>query len=318
MRSTSIKIAFLLSLILSTGSLMHAQKDASVHARIDAMQLVVGDQARLFIEVQHNPKTSKLQWATIPDSNDHLEVVEKGKIDTTVHGDITVYKQRLLITGFDSGVFQFPALAFTVLPQKDSAYLLHTDSFKLLVQTVPVDTTKGFKSIKGIILVKTSWRDYLGYIGIGLAALLVIAGFIAFFTSKNKKRVPVVKRGPVETLTERTLRELEELERKNLWQQDKIKDYYTELTDIVRLYIEERFNTPAMELTTDELLYKAKMHKALQKYRQMLETILTTADLAKFAKAQPLPEEHVTAMETAKQFVQSSKPVVVETPPAKP
>ena len=109
-------------------------------------------------------------------------------------------------------------------------------------------------------------------------------------------------------------RRLDELEKKNLWQSDRIKEYYTELTDIIRIYIEDRFNTPAMELTTDELLYKAKMHKSLQPYRQLLETILTTADLAKFAKAQPLPEEHTTAMENARQFVISSKPVVTETP----
>jgi hypothetical protein len=314
MRLLINKIGFLLTALLLICVHSQAQKDASVNARIDAMQITVGDQARVFIEAEHNIKKSRIQWATIPDSFDHLEVVEKGKIDTVVHGDIVIYKQRLLITGFDSGVFQFPSLAFTAIPNNDSPYVLQTDSFRLLVQTVSVDTTKSFKSIKGIIYVKTSWEDYLIFIVIGGILILIIVLLTVYFLKRKKAPQPIVKKGPTESLEHRTLRKLAELEKKNLWQTDKIKEYYTELTDIIRTYIEERFHTPAMELTTDELLYKAKMHKNMQPYRVLLENILTTADLAKFAKAQPLPEEHTLAMENARQFVISSKPVVTETP----
>src|SRR5436190_8669 len=84
-----------------------AQTAATAAARIDARQIMVGDQARLFIEVQ-NPSAASLQWAVIPDTFNNLEVVERGRIDTIRNGAAVSYRQRLLITGFDSGMYQIP------------------------------------------------------------------------------------------------------------------------------------------------------------------------------------------------------------------
>ena len=310
------KYLFLIAglLLVSVGAQGQPQRDGKASARIDANQVMVGDQARMFIQVQHNPSRSRLQWATIPDTFNNLEIVERGKIDTMKQGEEVVYRQRLLITGFDSGVFKIPAFAFAVIPNNDSPYIVQSDSFNLLVQTVAVDTTKGFKGIKGIVYVKGSWLDYIWYIVAGLVLLIVAVLLTIYFVRKQKQPKPVPV-GPVETLQEKTLRLLAELEAKQLWQKKQVKEYYVQLTDIVRDYIEQRFKTQAMELTTDELLYKAKMLKELQPYHTALAIILQTADLAKFAKAEPLPEEHVDTMERAKQFVASSKPVIIiETP----
>lgn len=291
-------------------------QDAKVNARIDARQITVGDQVRLFIEADNNNGTGRLQWAVIPDTFNTLEVVERGKIDTSKQGDVTVYKQRLVITGFDSGVFNIPSFQFAVIPNSGNPYTVQTDSFPLTVQTVPVDTTKGFKGIKGIIYVKSSWRDYALQITGGLIVVALIAFIIIYFM--RHKKVVIKPQGPPESLQAKTMRLLNELEAKQLWQKQQVKQYYVELTDIVRSYIEERFSTPAMELTTDELLYKAQFHKELQPYHDLLATILHTADLAKFAKAEPLPQEHIDAMEKAKQIVDRSKPVIVEAPVENP
>src|SRR4051812_8602163 len=75
-----------------------AAQDTRVSARMDANHIMVGDQARLFIDVQHDPATGNLQWATIPDTFNHLEVVERGKIDTLKQGNNITYRQRILIT----------------------------------------------------------------------------------------------------------------------------------------------------------------------------------------------------------------------------
>ena len=291
-----------------------AQGDATVTARLDAREITIGDQARIFIEARTNPSSCRLQWTAIPDTFNNLEVVERGKIDTVKNGGFITYRQRLLITGFDSGLFKIPAFVFPVIPASGTAYTIQTDSFQLLVQTVAVDTTKGFKGIKGIIYVKSSWRDYIWYIlGGGLLLALVII-LVIYLVTRKKPIAPLVQK-PSETLQEKTLRLLSALEARQLWQKNQVKEYYVELTDVVRNYIENRFQTPAMELTTDELLYKAQLHRELQPYLTLLSAILHTADLAKFAKAQPLPAEHMNAMENAKQFVLTSKPVIVtETP----
>ena len=306
---------FFLPALLLAGNSLYAQGDAKVTARIDATKIMVGDQVRVFIEAQNNASQSRLQWAYIPDTFNHLEVVEKGKIDTVKQGDVITYKQRLLVTGFDSGVYMIPALVFPVIPNSGTTYMVQTDSFPILVQTVAVDTSKGFKGIKGIMLVKSTWLDYIWFIvgGLVLVALII---FIIYYLRKNKKPTPpvVVPSGPVETLQEKTVRILRELDAQQLWQKGQVKEYYTQLTDILRVYIEKRFHTSAMELTTDELLYTARKHKEMHAQLDLLSNILYTADLAKFAKAQPLPHEHTTAMEHAIQFVNNTKEVIKETP----
>jgi hypothetical protein len=302
---------FFLFSFISTSAF--AQGDATVGARLDARQITIGDQARLFIEARTNPSSCRLQWAAIPDTFNSLEVT-KGKIDTIKEGGFITYRQRLLITGFDSGIFKIPAFVFPVIPNTGTAYTIQSDSFQLLVQTVAVDTTKAFKGIKGIINVKSSWHDYIGYIVAGWLALLIIAGVIIYLTRRKKPGL-LLPRKPEKTLQEITLGKLAALEAQQLWQKNKVKEYYIELTDIVRSYVEQRFQTPAMELTTDELLDKAHQHSELVPYYEPLSVILHTADLAKFAKAQPLPAEHVSAMDHAKEFVATSKPKPVTEPP---
>ena len=303
-------------LVLVCLSFTSFAQDASAGARMDARQIVVGDQARLFIEVKNNPSTGRLQWATIPDTVNDLEIVERGKIDTLAQGGFVTYRQRLLITGFDSGMFKVPPFVFSVIPNSGTPYTVQTDSFSLLVQTVAVDTTKGFKGIKNIIYVKSTWRDYIWYF-IGGIILIILTIFVVLYFIRNKKIAPPKPQGPVESLQDKTLRLLSELDTRQLWQKNQVKEYYVELTDIIRNYIEERFHTPAMELTTDELLYKVQLHRELQPYQTLLSVILHTADLAKFAKAQPLPQEHTDAMEKAREFVNTSRPVIIETPTEK-
>jgi hypothetical protein len=302
-------VVFLFALLASLGAIAQETK---VSARMDAAKIVVGDQARLFIDVAHNPASGTLEWAAIPDTFNSLEVVERGKIDTVKQGATITYRQRLLITGFDSGMFKVPSFMFAVIPPTGEAYGIASDSFQLLVETVPVDTTKAFKPIKDVMDVKGSWRDYIWLI-IGAAVFIALLVFIVAYFVKNKKVAIPKPAGPVETLQERTLRLLAELDTKQLWQKKQVKEYYVQLTDIVRNYIEERFHTPALELTTDELLYKVQHHRELQPYHGLLSGILYTADLAKFAKAEPLPQEHMAAMDNAKKLVESSKPVIINT-----
>jgi uncharacterized membrane protein len=281
---------------------------AQVHARVDAARIVIGDQVRYFIEASVDTTKAQLRWASVPDTFNHLEVGEKGKIDTSRQGALVTYKQRLLITGFDSGSFAIPAFTFVSVGRDGKADTLRTDTTYVLVQTVAVDTTKAFKDIKGIVAVSVGWRYYIWYIVGGLVLLIALVVIIvSILNRKRAVKVPeTVER--VETDQERALRLLDELAAKELWQQDRIKEYYTELTDIVRMYIEARFRMPAMELTTGELLKQSRKNKDLVPFVKSLSQILNTADLAKFAKANPAPEEHIEAIEMAKNFIVISKP----------
>jgi len=291
-----------------------AQNNVSIKSRIDARQITVGDQARLFIEATIFSKDVRIGWAAIPDSFNSLEIVEKGKIDTVAEGAHITYRQRLLVTGFDSGSFKVPAFAFTVRQPGVPPYILYSDSFQLEVSTLPVDTTKPFRPIKDIVPVKTTWRDYLWLI-IGAAVFLLLAGFVIWYFIRHRRTVTpaAVPKAPQESLEERTLKELAALDEEQLWQQERVKEYYTRLTDILRNYIEERFGIPAREQTTDEILEQARRSRDMGAYYDALSKVLTTADLAKFAKAKPLPQEHTYCMQIAREFIINSKPVIIDT-----
>ncbi|MBS1588978.1 MAG: hypothetical protein JST52_05125 [Bacteroidetes bacterium] len=306
----------LLSLLLLPFSLW--AQNATVKARIDASQITVGDQARLWIEATHAANENTLQWATIPDTFNSLEIVHRSKIDTVSNGNQTTYKQQLLVTGFDSGSFKIPAFQFSILPKNGTPYLLATDSFQLLVQTIPVDTTQPFKGIKDIMVVKRTWQDYIGWIVGGALLLGLIAVVVYYFLKHKKADIPKPINLPTETVQEKALRLFSELEQRKLWQSGKEKEYYVELSDILRSYLEERFKIPALEFTTDEILSKARFHPEMRNYYDALTSVLYISDLAKFAKAQPTPQEHLNAMEQSKAFVKNTPIIVSPNPDAKP
>jgi hypothetical protein len=291
--------------LLLAGNPSNAQSPV-INTKIDAQKIVVGDQLRYFITVSKATNAPAIRWPKFPDTFNTLEIVEQGKIDTLIKGDQVEYKQRLLITGFDSGSFLIPRFPFV----SNSSDTLFSDSFRVAVSTVDVDTSKAFKEIKGVVEVQVSWRDYIGIIA-GIAIAVVVLVVLVVYLLKRRKPAIVSEPRPEETVDQKALRLLDELDAKQLWQQDKPKQYYTELSEIVRQYIEARFNTNAMELTTDELLRVAKKHREMTFFISSLKPLLHAADLAKFAKANPLPQEHIEALELARNFIRVSKPKVV-------
>jgi hypothetical protein len=289
---------------------VHAQ-GASVKAFTNQRKIVIGDQVGLFLEVKPNSKSDKVQWATMPDSIKGLEIVEKGKIDTIVSGNTYSLKQRLLVTGFDSGRYYIPSFQFQITTNGQAAAYA-TDSIPIEVQTVAVDTAKAFKPIKEIIAVKFSIWEYWKEM---LAAVILIA-FIVFlfvyFVKNKKTKIPIKEtKAPLEKAHEKALRLLSELKGKQYMQQGKGKEYFTEMSDILRTYLEERYDITAMEQTTDELLALLKKqtdNKAeLRKVRPELKLILRTADLAKFAKANPLPDEYEDCYAAAMEVIRRTQ-----------
>lgn len=299
-----------LSLLATSFNRVKAQSP-TVKAFTNDRKIVIGDQVRLFLEVQPNSKSDKIEWARMPDSIHGLEIVEKGKIDTITSGNTFSLKQRLIVTGFDSGKYYIPSFQFQITAN-GQVRQYSTDSIPVEVQTVAVDTTKAFKPIKEIEEVKFSIWEYWKEI---LAALVLI-GFIVFliiyFVRNKKTSIPSkLMKTPPEKAHEKALRLLNELKGKQYMQQGKGKEYFTEMSDIVRTYLEERYSITAMEQTTDELLSLLKKQtdsKAeLRKVRPELKLILRTADLAKFAKANPLPDEYEACYAAAVEVVRRTQ-----------
>ena len=184
-----------------------------------------------------------------------IEVINRSKVDTSFEG--TQLEQRILsqtytITSFDSGFFPItPRVALINGEEIESNPLL------IAVQTLEIDTSKGIVDIMEIEDVPFSFKEWFQenwtWIAISLVALAIIT-FIALKLSKQKpKEVPEII-VPVRPAHEIALERLEQLKEEKLWQAGKIKQYYSELSDILREYIEFRLTLPAMEQTTDEII----------------------------------------------------------------
>ncbi len=217
-----------------------------------------------------------------------LEVVEDFKMDTIKRNLIKKY----LLTGFDSGAFYIPSQQIFI---RNRAFL--TDSILINVATVAIDTTKQkMFPIKAIQSEPYTFDDFKQYIIWIVLALLLIGGLIYYLKTRKKEETPeevIAALPPFEEAIEK----LHQLDEKLLWQNNEIKKYYSELTEIIRAYVEKELKIPALESTTDELIETltdfndAKTIDASKNAIAKLKGLLSEADLVKFAKSKPLSHE---------------------------
>jgi hypothetical protein len=223
-------------------------------------------------------------------------------------GDPYLFKQvrTLAITSWDSGYWAIPPFRFAV-----NGDTMETKALLLSVNTVQVDTAAAFKDIKEIYEVPWTWqdwvRDHWPWLAGGAAAIVALILLIRYLRRRARRpRIEHTEEGPPEPLHVRTLSALEDIGRRNLWQQGLVKQYQSEVTDVLRAYIEERFEVPAKESTTDELLAALNMSSMGTAQREQLANMLRMADMVKFAKWTPLPVENEQLLAGAIKLVQQT------------
>lgn len=279
-----------------------------IKAKIDTTSIRIGEQFLYQISVDKTkhvilPKLENLKG---------LEVVSESKTDTIKNSLIKKY----ILTGFDSGAFYIPQQQVFV---KNQAYL--TDSLLINIATIPIDTTKIKKfPIKGIKGEPYQFIDFQQYLWWLIFAIICIGGILYYFIIKKKKGAEEIVIEPSIPPYEEAIQKLHQLDQKLLWQNNKVKRYYSELTEIVRAYIERELKIPALESTTDELINvlidfnTTKSIETTEETIQKLKKLLQEADLVKFAKSKPLAHEIEDDRKNAENIVNylKPKPIVVE------
>mgnify|MGYP006080378821 FL=1 len=255
-----------------------------VKAEIDTTSIRIGEQFQLKISVDETQNVIIPKIELIG-----LEVIDSTRIDTIKNSLI----RRYILTGFDSGAFYIPQQQIFV---KNQAFL--TDSLLINIATIAIDTAKVKKfPIKSIKKEPYTFDDFKIYIYLILAILAIIGFWIYWFVIKKRKETEDAPTYRTLPPFEEAILRLNELDEKLLWQNNKIKEYYSELTEIVRGYIERELKVPALENTTDEVLAMIKDFKNADSIETSKETIkklkdlLQEADLVKFAKSKPLAIE---------------------------
>jgi hypothetical protein len=279
-------------------------------ATVDSTRMLIGDQMRLRIEVSADKGVELLPLdRTVIAADSVFEVLDESRWDTLgIAGDRLRLQKNLLFIAWDSGMHRLPALpiAYKLGERTDTFF---TKDIPMQVDLPQVDTT--LADIKPIIEEPLKLQDFIWYF-VGVLALLGVIGLVLYLR-KRKKMAPPPPPAPVVQLLphELALRQLEQLKQQQMWQEGNVKGYHSALTYIVREYLEGRYGIQALEQTTDEILAQLRQGEFNMSLSQRLGDVLQTADLVKFAKAQPTAEFHERAMEVARAFILETKPAAI-------
>jgi hypothetical protein len=300
-----------LSLLLLIYSSHGSAQEVKLRARIDSSSLLIGDQTLLHLEVIHPPDIS-IQVESFKDTlSDGIEILQQNEFDTTITDDNMIrLKKEFLITSFDSGQHIIPPIkayaedSFLIATYKSNPLMLNVS--RPAVQ--PADSTQQIFDIKMPYSAPVTFGEVFPYILIVLA-LAGLAYFVSLLIRKRRKDEPVIRKiKPTEPAHVIALRELDHLKTEKLWQKDKVKLYYSRLTEIMRTYLENRYGILAMEQTSNETLQSLlDIGFNDNNLYEKLKEIFYLADLAKFAKAKPLASENETAMLSSYVFVQDTR-----------
>ena len=305
-----MKIKRYLLLLLLASSVFAQQKQ--LVTSIDTTKNKIGAEFKLTLKATVDTK-SKVVFPKLKNMG-ALEVIQSYPIDTVKKDDRYELIKKYGLTQFDSGKYTIPSIKILI-----NNKIVASDSIQVEVANVQVDTLKQkMFDIKDIAPADNSLGNWWKYL-LGLLLVIGLAALIYWFVKKyQKKKIEAeIYKTPIEKATSL----LNSLEKKELWQKGEVKEYYSELTNIVRNYIEEAIEIPAMESTTSELIEGLKVASLKKKMMLSQDTIenlfvvLKQADLVKFAKSKPLDfeiTEDRKKIERAIVTLDKSIPVVVE------
>lgn len=285
-----MKIKNLIILILLTITSLNTIVAQTVIGVADKKNYNIGDRIEFFFKVPFD--NQKPQRLIVGKSNSDSLELQRTIIDTIVENNKQYLRYKQYYTSFISGERSLgEAVAVQIGQNTDN--IIEVIPVKIEILEYPIDTTKiEVKDIKTVLEEKFTIKEILPIIYV-LIALIIIGVGLYFFIRYMKKRKQnietpeIVKEEPKIPPHVKALQSLEDLYNKKLSERNLQKQFYTELTEIIWIYLEERFGIYASEMTSSEILLQVKMNNNIsQNNFMLLNKIFHTSDLVKFAKYQ--------------------------------
>jgi hypothetical protein len=302
-----MKISVFSIILVSLLTVRGNSQDINVTAAFDTSRIYIGDQV-IFTVTVDQPTSINLIIPSLKDTlTGKIEILSGPVTDTSKIQDKRLrIVAKYLVTSFDSGLYQIPPV-FAEMKDGNVVKRFFSDYTPLEVARVriaPPDTTaKIFDIIKPYRAPITAGEilPWLILAAVTAAAIWWLRKFIKNRRLSKPETVAVINPDPAHIIA---FRELEKLKDEKIWQKGEIKHYYTRLTDILRQYLENRFKVFSLELTTAETL-NALIKTGFKKDSSyaLVKTVLTNADLVKFAKYNPVPDDNELHFQQAWDFV---------------
>lgn len=289
-----------------------APSQFSAKVSLDSIYILMGKQTPLHVEVI-GPLSETGGIVTIDSMWTDVEIAAVGE---PVINDLGNGRKQLLqdviIQSFDSGMYTLPPVIYL---QEGETIMSNTPVLKVL--PVAVDsmiTVHDYADVadinRHILDYFPDWfTDYGVWIFLALA-LIAICAFV-YWKWLRKGTLPLLPKKKPEPPYEVAVKSLEALHSEHLCERGQEKEYYTRLTDILRVYLDKRFGINAMEMTSTQIRSAVRHHEETRASEAYMAKILEIADFVKFAKVRPMPEDNERAFRDAMQFVEDTKPVEV-------
>ncbi len=268
---------------------------------LDTNRALIGDQLKMQLIVE-KPDDVTVRFPDINDElNEEIAVIRKSDIDTSrLSAGFEKLHQEMLIAVFDTGIIEIPALQF-IWQSQQTQDTIRTHPLVLEIESIPLESD--IRDIKANYKAPVTLFELLPY-SIALVVILAAIIMVRWYYKRKYQGMSVSlasqKLDPPDVAA---LRELERLKKEAPWLHNKVKVYYIRLSEIIRNYIERRFHIPALEQTTEEILFDLKKLNHDSDSIPLLKAMLTLADLVKFAKVIPDKEENAKQIDVAVEYV---------------
>ncbi len=292
-----------------------AQAIGSVYAAttLDSTEMLIGDRMTAHFKMVLNDKDRVVGVTPSEpfDSLTNFEVLNKGKWE---NGRVNYYRD-IIFTVWDTGLYKIPQLTFTIQFPNGEVQNFQSNPVLLTVKN-PKDWDKAMELEPIKDIVKEDWNfvdDLLPILMIvGAIILLAVVGWVLYKKLKSQPERQAIQRIIVQPPHIVAIEKLAVLKNKNLWQNGETKEYYSELSYILREYLEKQLNIPALESTTDELMGILSIRQLSDNLLENVQDLLQTADLVKFAKVTPPDSVHDKFWYYAAEVVEVTKPKPID------
>lgn len=306
------RLITLIAIVLSIVASSHAQSSIVVEAAMDSSVLWVGEQTMIRLSLTQSQGEQVIFPEIVVGGQliDGVEVIRLSQPDTTqLKNSRLNIRQDLLVTSFDSGFYYIPPFKYII--NNDT---VSTESLSLKVMPVQIAEeaqASDMHDIKDVVEPPFHLFDFVPKGVLWALLIVVIVALVVYLLLKYYKPQAIgITPAPEPQIPpyDKAIQELQSLRDMKLWQQGQDKQYYTRLVDILREYIDGRFDINAMEMTSSEIMSALARRKETKEVNKYMNEVLSMADFVKFAKMRPLPDDNEQMMRRACDFVELTKP----------
>ncbi len=279
----------------------------SVESFVDRATITIGDRILYTLKITTDPEV-ELEPPSLGSNLGAFEVKDYKFHDPQKTKDgRMVNKSEYLITTFTTGEYVIPPITVRYTDPEGKKREIASEPLFVLVKSVAASEAdqEDIRGLKSPIDIKGGYWAYL--IILPILAVLGAGGLLYYRQRTRGLAMPQIPEELQKPAWEVALFELDTLRESDLLKKKEIKRYFTLLSDIIRKYVERRYQVPALDRTTEEIRGETKRLKLEQAIAELIYGHLFFCDFVKFAKYVPSPEEIQKSLTDAYDIVNLTK-----------